>query len=223
MTYQKALEKDSVKQKRYDIAHGAFAGDVVFGFRHVIDGYDWASLGKATIVDVGGGMGSASKSLASAFPELSFVVEDQPDVIANAAVEPDLKGRVKFIEHDFFTEQPVKNADIYFIRRVFMEQTREQGVLILKSLLPAMKSGARVLIQDAAVPDPGTCPLWIERRLRNSDMLALAMGRDGQKEPEEWEMMFEKAGEGFEYKGITVVPNSDVIFIEAVARGIGGE
>jgi hypothetical protein len=212
-----------VKHQRYDSAHGAFAGDVTFGFRHVIDGYDWASLGKATIVDIGGGIGSASKSLARAFPELNFVVEDRPDVIANALVEPDLEGRVKFIEHDFFTEQPVKNADIYFIRRVFMEQANEQGVRILKALLPAMKSGARVLIQEAAVPDPGTCPLWIERRLRNSDMLAIALARGGQKEPEEWEIMFEKAGEGFEYKGITAVPNSDVIFIEAVARGNGGE
>jgi hypothetical protein len=223
MTYQQALDKDPVKQKRYDNVHGAFAGDVAFGFGHVIHGYNWASLGKATIVDVGGGIGSASKSLARAFPELSFVVEDQPDVIANAVVDPDLEGRVKFIEHNFFTEQPVKNADIYFIRRVFMDQTHEQGVLILKSLLPAIKSGARVLIQDAAVPDTGTCPLWIECRLRNSDMLALAMGKGGQKEPEEWEMMFKEAGEGFAYKGITAVPNSDVIFIEAVARRNSGE
>jgi hypothetical protein len=144
-------------------------------------------------------------------------------MIANAVVEPDLEGRVKFIEHDFFTEQPVKNADIYFIRRVFMKQPHEKAVLILKALLPAMKSGARVLIQDAAVPDPGSCPLWIERRLRNSDMLALAMARGGQKEPEEWEIMFEKAGEGFKYKGITAVPNSDVIFIEAVAFRYGEE
>jgi len=66
-------------------------------------------------------------------------------------VEPDLEGRVKFIEHDFFTEQPVKNADIYFIRRVFIEQLHAKAVLVLKALLPAMKSGARVLIQDAAV------------------------------------------------------------------------
>jgi len=31
-------------------------------------------------------------------------------------------------------------------------------------------------------------------------------------------MIFDKAGELFEYKEITAVPNSDMIFIEAVAR-----
>jgi hypothetical protein len=53
MTYQQAMDEDPVKQKRYDSAHGAFAGDVAFGFSHVIHGYDWASLGKATIVNMG--------------------------------------------------------------------------------------------------------------------------------------------------------------------------
>ncbi|KAF2102109.1 O-methyltransferase [Rhizodiscina lignyota] len=217
---QQVLDENPAKHKRYDNAMGSFANDRTFSFEHVIKGFDWASLGSATVVDVGGGVGTVSKALAKAYPKLNFIVEDQPDVVANAAVEEEeIKERIKFIEHDFFTEQPVDNADVYFIRRVFMEWPDDKAVLILRALLPAMKKGARVLIQDFYVPEPGACPLWQERRFRASDLLALALENAGQREFEDWRALFETAGPDFQFKGVTPVPNSDVVFIEAVARG----
>ncbi|MBE7180526.1 MAG: hypothetical protein INR71_04815 [Terriglobus roseus] len=63
-----------------------------------------------------------SKALTQAFPALTFVVEDQAEVIANATVEDEgSKGRIAFLEHDFFTPQPVLDADIFFVRRVLIE------------------------------------------------------------------------------------------------------
>lgn len=216
-TIHQEITENPVKHKRYDNAMAAFTTDARVGLRHVIDGYDWSSLGKATIVDVGGGIGTVSKALAKAFPQLSFIVEDQGDVIARASIdESETQNRIRFIEHDFFTPQPVKDADVYFIRRVFMEWSDDRGVLILKNLLPAMKKGSRVLIQDFHVPDPGTCMLWQERRFRASDMLTFALNSAGHRELEDWEELFKKAGSGFQFQGVKPVPNSDVVFIEAV-------
>ena len=46
--------------------------------------YDWKSLpAKALVVDVGGGVGSASLALAKEFPDLRFVVQDRQPAIAN--------------------------------------------------------------------------------------------------------------------------------------------
>jgi hypothetical protein len=218
-TRQQTLEENPAKHKRYDNAMGAFATDRSYNLGHVSRGYDWNGLGKATIVDVGGGTGVISMELAKTYPELNFVVEDLPDVIANAVVPDEFKDRIKFIAHDFFEEQqPVKGADVYFMRRVLMDWPDDKVVVILQSLIPALKEGARVLIQESYVPDPGSGFIWQERRFRSSDMLGLAFG-GGERDLEDWCELFRLAGSEFIFNGIKGVPNSDIVFIEAVARG----
>jgi hypothetical protein len=50
-------------------------------------GYDWKSLpDNALVVDVGGGVGIASLSLAKEFPHLKFVIQDRQSV-ADAGAE----------------------------------------------------------------------------------------------------------------------------------------
>lgn len=219
-TIYDTLAEDPVKQARYDSAMSAFSNDRSHSTQHIVDGYDWAALGNGTVVDVGGGIGTASRALAKAFPSLNLIVEDRPDVLVNVVVEdPDIKDRIKFIEHDFFQEQPVKDADLYFFRRVFMEWPDDKAVEIIKALKPALKEGALVQIQDFYVPAPGVSPLWQERQFRNSDLLALAIANAGQRELEEWQEIFKHAGPGFEFKGVRVVPGSDIAFIEAVWQG----
>lgn len=220
-TLYDTLAQDPVKHARYDNAMGAHAGDVSYSVKPIIDNFDWAGLGQATVVDVGGGVGTVSKALAKAFPSLSFVVEDQPEVVKNAVVDdPDIRDRIRFLEHDFFQPQPVKDAAVYFIRRVLMEWPDDKAVDMFKALKPALKVGARVVIQDPYLPDPGTCPMWQQRRFRNSDLLALAVANAGSpRESEDWKALFGRAGPGYEFKGVTLVPNSDVALAEAVWQG----
>lgn len=82
------------------------------------DNYDWKALGNATVVDVGGGKGPVSMAIAKQFPALKFIVQDlkQPIEEGRANLPADLAGRVEYQEHDFFTEQPVKGAELYFFR-----------------------------------------------------------------------------------------------------------
>jgi hypothetical protein len=77
---------------------------------------------------------------------------------------------------------------------------------------------ARVLIQESYVPDPGSGFIWQDRRFRSSDMLGLAFG-GGERDLEDWHELFRLAGSEFIFKGTKGVPNSDIVFIEAVARG----
>lgn len=42
---------------------------------HLVDGYPWAELEEATIVDLGGSHGAISCALARKFPSLKFVVQ----------------------------------------------------------------------------------------------------------------------------------------------------
>ncbi|KAK3613592.1 hypothetical protein LTR56_027789 [Elasticomyces elasticus] len=202
---QETLDADEGKHARYDSAMSA--------------GFDWAGLGKAVVVDVGGGLGMVSKCLAKKFPELEFVVEDQRVVLADAVVEDEaIRDRVRFLEHDFFAPQPIEGAEVYFFRRVMVEWGDDRAAEMLRALVPALKKGSRVLIEDVCTPAPGTLGIWQERRYRCSDLLAMTLGA-GNREREGWGRMFELAGPGFEYKGATLVKGSDGILVEALWRG----
>lgn len=134
----------------------------------IVDNYDWASLGAATIVDVGGGKGLVCRQLAKRFPKLSFIVQDLEDTVAagRETLPAEFSERIQYMRHDFFTPQPVKDADVYFFRAIFHNWPDTYCIQILRSLVPALKKGARVIIQDPHTPDPLTMSPWQERQCR---------------------------------------------------------
>lgn len=134
----------------------------------LIENYDWASLGKVQIVDVGGGLGHVCFALARAFPSLSFIVQDFESVIEQGQREIplDIKDRVEFMRHDFFHAQPVRGAAVYLFRSIFHDWPDEACVKILKALVPGLEEGSRVLLNDYCMPGPGELPFVEERRAR---------------------------------------------------------
>jgi len=131
--------------------------------------FEWGSLPDgSTIVDVGGSQGHVSAHLAERFPNLKFVVQDRPEVIdgADTKIPEGLKERVTFMEHDMFTEQPVKGADVYLFRYVLHDWSDKYSIKAFKQLVPAIKKGGKVVIQDHLLPEPGTLSLLQEMQLR---------------------------------------------------------
>lgn len=134
----------------------------------LVKGYRWGSLGDSTIVDVGGSEGKYSVALAQAFPDLRFIVQDLPETVkaAQAKTLPEgVADRVSFMPHDMFKEQTV-SADIYLFRWIFHDWPDTYIVKILSQLIPAMKTGARVLISEVILPEPNTLPLLQEKKVR---------------------------------------------------------
>jgi chemotaxis methyl-accepting protein methylase len=66
-----------------------------------------------------------------------------------------LKGRITFMDHDMLTTQPIKNADVYFWRAVLHNHPDAVVVKAIQSLILALKPGAKVIIQDFGLTDPG--------------------------------------------------------------------
>ena len=139
-----------------------------FEAAQVIDGFDWDVVKDGTVVDVGGSHGVVSIELARRFSSLHFIVQDREEVVAESSqmVPEDVADRVTFMAHDFFTEQPVKNADVFFFRWILHNWSDKYCVRILRALIPALKPGARVLIQDILLPEPGTMHYYHERKMR---------------------------------------------------------
>ena len=135
---------------------------------HVVGGFAWDSIGKGTIVDVGGSHGSVSIALAQSFPSLHCIVQDQADVVkvAQTNLPPDLATRVAFMQHDFFTEQPVKGADVYLLRWILHDWSDAYAIRILRALIPALKQGSKIVVCERILPEPGTVSKYQERASR---------------------------------------------------------
>ncbi|KAF8184846.1 O-methyltransferase [Pholiota molesta] len=132
----------------------------------VLNGFDWASLPRGSvIVDVGGGIGSTTMILATAFASteddalsLRFVIQDRAVVCemgekAWKAKRPELLGStVEFQVQDFFEPQPVKDAAVFLLRVVLHDWPDDFARKILLRLREAASPETKLLIADFVLP-----------------------------------------------------------------------
>jgi hypothetical protein len=83
--------------------------------------------------------------------------------------------QIQFMKHDFFTPQVVLNADVYFYRWIFHNWQDEESIQILRAAIPALKKGARILINDGCLPVPGTGRRCEEKTFRYTNLIYLLL------------------------------------------------
>ena len=162
------LESEPRRAQRFSEAMSLFASKKGMEPRHILDGYEWEKIvGQGLVIDLGGNRGHIAIPLAQRFPMLNVLVQDLDNVIdgAEESVPEDVKGRVRFMAHDFFTDQEVQ-AQVYYIRWCLHNWSDKYAVKILRSLIPALKDGARVVVHDTCIPEAKEVPRWREKRLR---------------------------------------------------------
>lgn len=145
----------------------AYASSPGYETSHILDNYDWEGVGQGLVVDIGGAQGHVGMELATRFKNLKILVQDMDKVVEHAAagMPADLASRVKFMAHDFFAPQSVQ-ADVYYFRWILHNWSNKYCILILRAQIPALKPGARIVIQDTCMPEPGTIARWKEKDLR---------------------------------------------------------
>jgi ubiquinone/menaquinone biosynthesis C-methylase UbiE len=133
---------------------------------YLVNNYDWTGVSK--VVDIGGSHGIVMLELASKVPKIKCVVQDLAEVVekGRAQVPQELSERVMFMEHDFFTEQPVKDADVYYLHWIFHNWSDKYCIDILRNLIPALKKGARIVVNEFCVPPLGMLTPFQEKPLR---------------------------------------------------------
>ncbi|KAH9938266.1 S-adenosyl-L-methionine-dependent methyltransferase [Fomitopsis serialis] len=158
--------------------------------------YPWDSLGSSTIVDVGGGielmnrrhmprsieevLGSAIRSPRQTGNYPARWMHEYPDAVQS--------GRVRLMAHDFFAEQPLQNAEVYFLRYVLHDWPDDECVVILTHLREAMKPDSVVLVADHVIHP--TRP-----SIRNThDLAMMAIHNAMERTPEMLEAVATRAG-----------------------------
>ncbi|KII87317.1 hypothetical protein PLICRDRAFT_699701 [Plicaturopsis crispa FD-325 SS-3] len=125
----------------------------------IIQGFDWKDLpAGSTVVDVGGGVGSQSLTIAKAFPHVNLVVQDRASVIPNGEQFWNTElpgalqsGKIVFQEHSFFEDQPVKNAAVFFMRMILHDWADSYCIKILRKLRAAAAPDTQLLIIDMLI------------------------------------------------------------------------
>lgn len=169
--------------------------------------FDWASLGAATIVDVGGSNGHKSIAIARAAPQVTCVVQDlETTVSAAPALPPDVADRVSFEVHDMFTPQKRTHADVFFYARVFHDWPDHECRRILEQLVPSMKPGARLVLDEHVKVPPSDAHFVAQRLPYVFDMHMMLLLNARERSLQEWktlvhdgskgQLVFEKATSG---------------------------
>ncbi|KAK0122092.1 hypothetical protein ONS95_010354 [Cadophora gregata] len=106
------------------------------------------------IVDIGSGKGHAMLAIETKCPKFfgaPVILQDLPIVIKSLKAE-ELPGITPTV-HDLFTPQPVKNAHVYFLRRLLHVFYIPACLDILRNIVPAMGPNSRLIICDMLVPE----------------------------------------------------------------------
>ncbi|TFY66484.1 hypothetical protein EVG20_g4602 [Dentipellis fragilis] len=150
--------EEKYRQRRFDAGmHGVQA---VQPPDAILDIYDWKRLSPgSSVVDVGGGVGTSAFPLARDFPALKVVVQDRPDVIADAKKLWSTKmpeavdsGRVELEAHDFFNAQPKRDVSIFLLKQVMHDWSDEYCAKLLKRLREAANSSTKLILFESVMP-----------------------------------------------------------------------
>lgn len=213
--------------KRMGAAMASLTGGEGYEIKYFVDNYDMSDIDKrnGTFVDVGGSHGFVCVDLAKKWKNTKFIVQDLPKTVESApspiSDDDSIASRITLQAHDFFKEQPVKEADgeqtasviysdfysltraltlVYFFRWIIHNYSTPYAISILKNLIPSLKPGARIVINDHCLREPGMENPWDEKLMRGMDMIMLTLLNAQEREENEFKALFAAADPRFKFR-----------------------
>ncbi|EJP61307.1 O-methyltransferase bik3 [Beauveria bassiana] len=214
--------KNPKAAKRMGAAMASLTGGEGYEVRYFVDNYDLSDVDKnsGTLVDIGGSHGFVCVDLAKKWKNMKFIVQDLPKTVESApspiSEDDSVASRITLQAHDFFKEQPIKGADVYFFRWIIHNYSTPYATGILKNLVPSLKPGARIVINDHCLRQPGMENPWDEKLMRGMDMIMLTLLNAQERDENEFKALFAAADPRFKFQGVTRVQGCRMSVIEAL-------
>lgn len=156
-----------------------------------------------TFCDVAGGHGYLACAFLQTYPDLSSIVFDLPEVIAETdrlwAPKLNLADRCRYLAGDMFEEAPT--ADAYLLKNILHDWDDQECVGILTSVRRASAEGARLFAIEHVVPGPEE-PHF--SKLFDIHMMCALTGRE--RTAEEHAVLL--AAGGWRYEGLRQAPGA---------------
>ncbi|KAE8422574.1 O-methyltransferase-domain-containing protein [Aspergillus pseudocaelatus] len=181
---------DEVRGRRFDLGMGGTEATKPL----VEEMFDFSSLPEgSTVVDVGGGRGHLSRRVSQKYPHLRFIVQDLPAVI-HGVEDTD---KVTMMEHDIRHPNPVRGADVYFLRSILHDYPDAACVEILSNIVSAMDpTKSRILLDEMVVPD--LLAQDSQRFMNQIDMTVVLTLNGKERSTKEWDSLIATVGGGLE-------------------------
>ncbi|KAI3914318.1 hypothetical protein MKW98_014925 [Papaver atlanticum] len=144
------------------------------------------SDGIQTLVDVGGGTGTAVTAISKAFPNIKCSLYDLPHVIADSPEIP----TITKISGDMFKSIP--SADAIFMKNVLHDWSDDECILILKGCKKAVSPGGKIIIVEMVLDADSVHPYSKLRLTSDIDMMVNNGGKE--RTEEEWKKLIEASG-----------------------------
>jgi hypothetical protein len=168
------LARSPLAARAYDAAIESFTHAQA---AHLCERYDFA--GVRTLVDVGGGAGTALLAVLERWPHLHGVLFDLPHVVdgARARLAARCPGRVEVLEGDFNEHVPA-GADAYLLKHILHNWDDLRAGALLSRCASALDTGGRLLvIESILAPDDRADAA----RMLDLEMLVFTGGRERRK------------------------------------------
>lgn len=161
-----------------------------------------------TCYQLGGSVGHACVAIAEKARGLHFVVQDRPEIVSQGekqleeVSDEQIRNRIKFQAHDFFTDQPVHGAAVYLMRFILHDHPDSEAVVILRKLVPALKNGSRIVMMDGVMPEANVLPKSEERTMRIMDLEMMTTFNAKERERADWEHLYSVADMRLKLKNV---------------------
>ncbi|PWZ17654.1 O-methyltransferase ZRP4 [Zea mays] len=144
--------------------------------------------GVGSLVDVAGGLGGATQTIAKAFPDVACSVLDLPHVVANAPTDT----TVKYIAGDMFESIP--SANVVFLKWILHDWGDAECVKILKNCKKAISSQeeGKVVILDMVVGAGSSDEKHVETQIVFDLFMMFINGTE--RDETEWKKIIFEAG-----------------------------
>jgi cyclopropane fatty-acyl-phospholipid synthase-like methyltransferase len=173
----------------------------------VLEAYDFSSIDQ--LVDIGGGKGGLLTTILEAYPSMTGVLFDRPDVIDRAKdfLKASIVNRCQLVGGDFFKAVP--SGDAYLLKNVIHNWDDERAIAILMCCHQAMKEQGRLLVIDFVIPPENQFAM---SKFMDVNMFIMCPGGRERTEAE-FSALFASAG----FQLTQIIPTtSELLIIEGV-------
>ena len=160
------------------------------------------------LVDVGGGVGTDLVAFLRHHPSMrnEVVLQDTEGAIAEARKGGMQELGIQTMVHDFFYEQPVKGAQIYYIHSVLHNWPDDKCHEILKHLRDAMtRRFSRIIIDDTVIAERNADMLET-----GSDLLMMASCGGKERSKNQWTELVESV-QGLKVERVVKYPGAGIV------------
>lgn len=109
------------------------------------------------------------RPLQTDFQTLISIVQDHAKTLkpGEEALPVNLKSRFKFMPHNFFEPEPSNLSSrgnlVFYLRAILHDWPDKYCIKILQNLVPALKDGSIILINESVMPPMGTVNKFVDR------------------------------------------------------------